>query len=163
MSARCARLRKGRRCKKGRSGGVVAHQNRRRPLVVWRRGDLWLRQPGGVVARVSERGRCGRGGGLYGGVGVDEGARDRTDLVRLIHGDLPGARRVRLNLLEGMTDGVHSSVAEERGAGNGSGKGVSGRGLVPVLGRSAALQPFNLFPFSFSFLFCFEFCLKTCK
>jgi hypothetical protein len=47
-------------------------------------------------------------------------------LVRLIRGDLPGARRDRLNLLEGITDGVHSSVAEERGAGNVSGKGVSG-------------------------------------
>jgi hypothetical protein len=26
MSARCAHLRKGRRCKKGRLGGIVAHQ-----------------------------------------------------------------------------------------------------------------------------------------
>jgi hypothetical protein len=64
--------------------------------------------------------------GLYGGVGVDEGARDQMDLVRLIRGDLLGTRRVRLNLLEGMIDGVHSSVAKERGAGNVSGKGVSG-------------------------------------
>jgi hypothetical protein len=30
-----------------------------------------------------------------------------------------------------------------------------GHGPVPVLGQSAAPQPFNLFLFSFSFLFCF--------
>jgi hypothetical protein len=58
MSARCVHLRKGRRCKKGRLRGIIAHQNRQRPLVVWWHGDLWLWQPGGVVARVLERGRC---------------------------------------------------------------------------------------------------------
>jgi hypothetical protein len=52
---------------------------------------------------------------------------------------------------------------EEGVFGTDSGKKIVGRGPVPVLGRSAAPQPFNLFLFSFSFLFYFllVFGLKT--
>jgi hypothetical protein len=70
---KCARLR-GKEWRRGRSRGRRCSPETGGAFwQYWRRGDLWLGQPGGVLARVLERGECRQRGGLYGGVAWQRG------------------------------------------------------------------------------------------
>jgi hypothetical protein len=95
-----------------------AHSNQRRERNPVAARRVRVAQPGGVLVRVFERGGVRRGWGLYGGVGVDEGARDRMDSVWLIRGDPPG-RTPCLSQPPRRDDRWGHSVGE-RGGGGGS-------------------------------------------
>jgi hypothetical protein len=80
---------------------------------------------------------------------VDKGARDRTNPERLIAEIFQGARRVRLNLLGGMTGGVLSLAAGRGKEGTASGAWGIGPWAGSGFGPNRFPWPFSSFPFSF--------------
>jgi hypothetical protein len=146
VSEKCARLR-GKEWRRGRSRGHRCSPETGGAFwQYWRRGDLWLGKPGGVLARVLERGECGWRGGLYGGHCVAEGLGFEPN-HRSLWRSRSVVRRVRSGLF-GRDDKWDPEVSDRR-RGNRYRFGGGRKWAAP-------------FPFSYSFPFSYcWFYLKT--